>query len=287
MAMIISILFQFSSDSTENTLLNLLVIFLIICLVLVLYVLNVSQRILSAEEGALEALEDSKTKKTKKWKWLQNFGFVEKSRSEIPIYDQSRHLEGETIVLDDEYAVMLDHEYDGIRELDNDLPPWWKYGFYFSIIVAVVYFVHFHVIGEGNIMEQEFAAEMAEAKEQKRAYLASVESLVDESTATIMTETADLDVGKKIYIDNCLDCHGVNGEGLVGPNFADEYWIHGGGIGDLFSTIKYGVPAKGMISWQSKLRPVEIQQVSSYILAFQGTDPPNQKEPQGELYKGE
>ena len=99
-----------------------------------------------------------------------------------------------------------------------------------------------------------------------------------------LASESDLASGKKIYTMHCVACHGTLGEGGVGPNFADEYWIHGGSIKDLFKVIKYGVPEKGMISWQTQLRPREMQEVSSYILQFQGTNPPNAKAPQGEKY---
>ena len=79
-------------------------------------------------------------------------------------------------------------------------------------------------------------------------------------------------------------CHGQKGEGLVGPNFADEYWIHGGGIKNVFKVIKYGVPDKGMIAWQAQLKPADMQKVGSYILTLQGTNPPNPKAPQGTIW---
>jgi cytochrome c oxidase cbb3-type subunit III len=180
--------------------------------------------------------------------------------------------------------VMLDHDYDGIKELDNNLPPWWKYGFYITIIWAFFYMVDYHVVGKGNVMEQEYAAQLAEAEVQKKARLLLAANSVDENTVTTMSGASDLSGGKKIYMEKCMVCHGKGGEGTVGPNLTDDYWIHGGKINDVFRTIKYGVPAKGMLAWQGQLTPVEMQQVASYIKSIYGTNPVNPKAPQGDLY---
>ncbi len=184
-----------------------------------------------------------------------------------------------------EAEVMTSHEYDGIRELDNRLPPWWLWGFYFTIFFAVVYLLNFHVFNTGDLQAEEYEKEMAMAKEEVETYLASQGNRIDESTVTFSDDPADLSAGKQIYDANCLVCHGAEGQGLVGPNFTDKYWIHGGDMESIFSTIKYGVPEKGMIPWESQLTPKQMQQVASYIYTMEGTDPPNQKEPQGEIFE--
>ncbi len=185
-----------------------------------------------------------------------------------------------------EADIDLGHEYDGIRELDNNLPPWWKYGFYFTIAWAAVYIAVFHVWGDWSSTQQ-YEDEMATAEAEVAEYLKTAANLVDESNVTLLTEADALSNGKKIYDTNCATCHGMLGEGGIGPAFADQYWIHGGSIADVFKTVKYGVPEKGMISWQQQLPPREIQEVSSYLLQFEGTTPPNLKDPQGELYERE
>jgi cytochrome c oxidase cbb3-type subunit 3 len=185
-----------------------------------------------------------------------------------------------------EADIDLGHDYDGIRELDNALPPWWKYGFYLSIAWAVVYFCVFHIFGDWSAKE-EYQVEMAQAEIEVAAYLKTAANQVDERSVVLLTDASAMEAGQTIYVANCAPCHGQQGEGGIGPTFADQYWIHGGDIASVFKSVKYGIPEKGMIAWQDQLRPLQIQQVSSYLMTFVGTQPPNQKEPQGELYGGD
>ncbi len=190
----------------------------------------------------------------------------------------------DAVPLDREYEVLLDHEYDGIRELDNNLPPWWVWMFYTTIIIGIVYMVWYHVLPFGENQQEEYIAEVQQAEEDRLAYIAILGESVDESSVTFLESPEDLTAGKAIYIANCQACHAADGGGGVGPNFTDSYWLHGGSITDMFKTIKYGVPQKGMISWESQLRPKEMAQVASYIKTLRGNTAANPKEPQGELY---
>ncbi|MEP0984306.1 cbb3-type cytochrome c oxidase N-terminal domain-containing protein [Ekhidna sp.] len=184
-----------------------------------------------------------------------------------------------------EHEVATDHEYDGIRELDNRLPPWWLYGFYASILFGVIYLINYEVLGTGQHQDEEFQAEMIQAEEDVKVYLASLGDLIDESNVTLATETADINAGKAIYDANCSVCHAADGGGGVGPNFTDKYWLHGGDMPSIFKTIKYGVPSKGMIAWEAQLSPKKMQQVASYIYAMEGNTSLDPKEPQGELFE--
>lgn len=177
--------------------------------------------------------------------------------------------------------LLAGHEYDGIQELDNKLPKWWVGLFYITIIWSAVYMVHYFVLQTGDLQAAEYDKEMAEAADK---YKKPAGSDINAENVTLLTDEASLAAGKVIYDKSCAVCHLSKGEGLVGPNMTDQYWIHGGSIGDLFDIIVVGVPEKGMISWKDQLTPKQIQEVSSYILSLQGTNPPNQKEPQGELY---
>lgn len=185
--------------------------------------------------------------------------------------------------IDKEDEVATDHEYDGIRELDNNLPPWWLAGFYISIAFAVIYLMRFHVLGTAPLSHEELKMELAEAEVAKEEYLKTAANLVDESNVEALSDESRLLAGADIFTNNCAVCHAADGGGGVGPNLTDAYWIHGNDIKDVFKTVKYGVPAKGMIPWQDQLSASEMQEVASYILTLQGTTPADPKEPQGEL----
>ena len=186
-----------------------------------------------------------------------------------------------------EKDIDLGHDYDGIRELDNKLPPWWLWMFYISIIYGVIYFTMLHVTGSAPSIHQEYDKNMETAKAEVAAYMATQADNVDETTVTALNDEMALSVGKTIYETTCATCHGKAGEGLAGPNLTDDYWLHGGGVKDIFKTIKYGVAGKAMISWQDQIRSGDMQKVASYILTLKGTNPPNPKGPEGTIWKGE
>jgi cytochrome c oxidase cbb3-type subunit III len=187
------------------------------------------------------------------------------------------------VPVEKEDSVMLDHNYDGIRELDNSLPPWWVAMFIITIIFAVVFLGYYHVLG-GQSQKEEYEAAMKVAEESKAAFAATQANKIDEENLEASTDPQDLAIGKTIYSTNCVACHLANGEGSVGPNLTDEFWIHGGSIKNVYATVKNGVPEKGMIAWSAQLKPTDIYKVSSYILTLQGTNPPNAKAPQGVKY---
>lgn len=195
-----------------------------------------------------------------------------------------RNVLTKAVPIEQEADVMLDHNYDGIKELDNNLPPWWKWGFYLTILWSVVYLFHYHVFATGKLQKAEYYNEVAIAEAQSLERAEKMKDFVSAETVLALNDEAAISAGKDIYTKNCVACHGANGEGGVGPNFTDQYWIHGGGIKNIFKTVTVGVPSKGMISWKSQLSPKQIQQVGSYILTFQGTKPANPKEPQGDLW---
>ena len=191
----------------------------------------------------------------------------------------------DAVPIEQEHQILLDHNYDGIRELDNNLPPWWKYGFYFTIIFAVVYLIVYHLLGAADLQTEEYEKEMTQAAIENEAYLATQVSLVDESNLVVLEDPDRLESGKAVFVANCVVCHGPDGGGVVGPNLTDEYWKNGGGIQNVYRTIKVGIPEKGMISWESILTPAQRLEVSSYILKrLQGTTPANPKAAEGDLW---
>lgn len=189
------------------------------------------------------------------------------------------------VPVEKEETILLDHNYDGIRELDNHLPPWWKWLFYITIIWSAVYLLAYHVFDTLPLSEEEYRTEMALAEQQKQARLATMDVIIDENTVEATTDAGSLSKGKQIFNMNCAACHKEDGGGSIGPNLTDEYWIHGGDIKDIFKVVKYGIPEKGMISWQNQLSPEQIRDVSSYILTMQGSNPPGAKAPEGERWE--
>jgi cytochrome c oxidase cbb3-type subunit 3 len=184
-----------------------------------------------------------------------------------------------------ESEIDLGHDYDGIRELDNSLPPWWVWMFNITIVMAIGYMYWFHFSDHGLSQQEEYQQEMAEGELIKRAFLLKQADAVDENNVAILEGAKDLAEGKLIFNTNCATCHREDGGGSAGPNLTDDYWIHGGDINSIFKTVKYGVPGKTMISWKDQLRSSQMQKVSSYILTMVGTNPPNPKAPEGDLIK--
>ncbi|MCO4821972.1 MAG: c-type cytochrome [Flavobacteriaceae bacterium] len=186
--------------------------------------------------------------------------------------------------IEEEHDIILDHNYDGIKELDNNLPPWWIYGFYASIIFAAIYLLRYHVFN-GATQIDELEAEYVQAQKDIEEYKRTAKDLVDFNTVELLTSSDDLRAGKKIFDTNCVACHLTDGGGSIGPNLTDEYWILGGGIKNVFKTISEGGRnGKGMIAWKQMLKPAEMAQVSSYILQFQGTTPAKPKAAEGDKW---
>ncbi|MDJ0645599.1 MAG: cbb3-type cytochrome c oxidase N-terminal domain-containing protein [Flavobacteriaceae bacterium] len=186
--------------------------------------------------------------------------------------------------IEQEQDILLDHDYDGIKELDNSLPPWWLYSFYISIVFSVLYLGYYHILG-GKTNAESFEEEMEIARLQVEQYKRENPVTFDAST---LSAADNLDAGKKIFVTNCAACHMFDGGGGIGPNLTDEYWILGGGAENIYNTISEGGrDGKGMIAWKNSLNAEKMQQVTSYILSLQGTTPEKPKEKEGELWKGE
>jgi len=241
-----------------------IMIFIIVCEISLLTVLlNLLKGLLKSDKVEATSAIDETVKKP-----------VERSLFDKMTYD---------VDIENEKDILLDHDYDGIKELDNNLPPWWKYGFYLTILIAFVYMAHYHVSKTGDSQEEEYNKAVAQGKAEVAEYMKNSANNVDESTVK-MLEGADLATGKDVFVANCAACHGKLGEGTVGPNLVDNAWLHGGSLVDIFKSIKYGWVDKGMKSWKEDLSPMQIAQISSYIKSIQGTNPPNAKAPQGEPY---
>ncbi len=186
---------------------------------------------------------------------------------------------------ENEEEVDLSHDYDGISELNNKLPPWWTVAFGLTILFSIAYLYRYHVAESAPLQIEELQIAIKAAELEKTAYLAKNASNVDENSVT-MLDAAAIAGGKVLFTANCTPCHGAAGEGnAVGPNLTDEYWLHGGNLGDIFKTIKYGWPDKGMRAWKDDFSPIQVAQLTSFIKSIQGSKPVNGREPQGERYE--
>lgn len=187
--------------------------------------------------------------------------------------------------MEKEEEILLDHNYDGIKELDNHLPPWWKGLFYATIIYAIGYILIFHVFKTSPLQEEKYELEIAAAEALKTSREADLVIDFDENSVTKTTNPEELADGQKFYDAQCAVCHKVDGGGLAGPNLTDPYWKHGGAMTDIYKVIKNGVANTAMISWESQLNPVRMRNVASYVMTLQGTNPPGALGPDGELYE--
>lgn len=186
--------------------------------------------------------------------------------------------------MEEEASLDVGHSYDGIKELDNVTPPWFTLTFIASIIFGIGYLWHYHVSKAGPSQYEEYEIAVTKARLEKEAYLKLKGDAVNENTVA-MLDAAGIEAGRALFTSNCSACHGKDGQGGVGPNLTDDYWLHGGSIGDVFKTIRLGVVEKGMMSWKDVFSAEQIAQLASYIKSTQGSKPAGAKEPQGELYK--
>jgi cytochrome c oxidase cbb3-type subunit III len=185
----------------------------------------------------------------------------------------------DAVPIEEEYSILLSHEYDGIQELDNNLPPWWVWGFYATIVFAVIYLGYYHVFSVGDLQIAEYNRSVAEAEVEVKAYLEKNAMNVDETNVTLLTESKDLATGKTLYDANCVICHNPKGEGNIGPNLTDNTWIYGYDVKEVFATVKNGT-ANGMPEHASKLNPVQLQQVASYVISMPEAEG---KQPEGDI----
>lgn len=189
-----------------------------------------------------------------------------------------------------EKEIELDHNYDGIKELDNHLPPWWTWLFIGTIGFSVIYMVVFHFTDSLPLQEQEYQNELAVAEEKVRKFRASQpQATIDESTLIYVADAAIIAKGKEVFLsNNCGSCHRNDGGGnAIGPNLTDGYWLHGGDVKNVFQTIKNGVIEKGMPAWGKAMSPQNVKDVTFFVMSLQGTSPADAKAPQGELFTQE
>lgn len=192
-----------------------------------------------------------------------------------------------SVDIENEGDVQLEHDYDGIKELDNALPPWWVYGFYLTIVFSLIYVWRYHISGTAPLQVEELNISIAEAKIRQAEYDKNNANKVDENSIVYEANPTLIANGEKLFAKNCVACHAADGGGGTGPNLTDKYWKHGGSINDIFKTIRLGVPDMGMIAWGEQLTPIEIAGLANYVMSIQGTKPANPKSPEGEIYNAD
>jgi len=242
-------------------------LFLLIAIEIVIDAVDkVTYHLLTDEQK--KQLEEAQTVSFTESKWYQNI---------VAKLTRSKEMEREE-------DIMLEHDYDGIKELDNVLPPWWVYLFYGTIIFALVYLVRFHVMNEYD-QEQEFKNEVELAELEKSKLPKSAADEISYETVVAVTDATSLAKGKEIFNNACAACHKADGGGLVGPNLTDKHWINGGGIKNIFKLISEGSKNNpSMVAWKANLSATDIQSVSSYILTLEGSNPPDAKAAEGEIW---
>ncbi len=182
-----------------------------------------------------------------------------------------------------EKELLLNEDYDGIQELNNPVPAWFNALFYGTVVLGILYFFAYHNWDLAPLQKQEYDSEVfaAQLATQERLKNSPVDD-INENNVKESKEAAIISAGKGTYIQYCAACHGQAGEGGVGPNLTDDYWLHGGTLASVFKTIKYGVPEKGMVAWGTQLTPTQMSNISNFITSLKGTNPPNGKAPQGD-----
>ena len=215
------------------------------------------------------------------------YGFLERQKEKSPEAKSKLSFFqriSKPIPAEEESKLDLHHDYDGIRELDNNIPGWWKLAFFGTFIFSIIYFYRMFGSESMPLQGEELAMANAIAEIQRTEYLQHAANNIDENTVKLMG-SEDITAGRELYIKNCVACHGDKGQGGVGPNFTDEYWMHKGSLRDIFYSIKYGWQEKGMKAWKDDFSPKQIAQITNFIHTLKNTNVPGGKEKQGEIYK--
>jgi cytochrome c oxidase cbb3-type subunit 3 len=185
---------------------------------------------------------------------------------------------------EDKDPLLLDHEYDGIQELDNPLPNWWLVTFYGAIIFSFFYWIHYHGGGFGLSSTDALNKHLSEINEAQSEAMTKATSVTEDELLALLEDTEALNEGKVEYMGKCASCHGDKGQGLIGPNLTDKYWLHGEGtIKDVANVISVGVASKGMPPWKGLISGPLMNKVAAYIVSLKGTQPEGAKKAEGEL----
>ncbi|MBY0471024.1 c-type cytochrome [bacterium] len=176
------------------------------------------------------------------------------------------------------------HIYDGIEELDHPVPKWFQAMFFATVLFGIAYFLYYS-LGEGESIDQEYhriihAERLAQFERVAKTGGPKVPS--GEEFQAFLKDAEKTKLGAVTYQAKCISCHGSQGQGGIGPNLTDEYWLHGGSMSQIYGTIANGVADKGMPPWALMVTHEEVIALTVYVKSLAGTHPPNAKAPQGE-----
>ncbi len=184
---------------------------------------------------------------------------------------------------------VLDHEIDGIREYDNPLPGWLMAIWWGALLFSALYICFYALAFGPSTMQAEYRGQEVIDRARTQSYYDAnpmVPPTAEELLAGV-TDDAILLKAEDRFVRNCASCHGDVGQGLIGPNLTDEYWLHGGQVTQIFNTLVKGVPTKGMPPWGRALSPEDLSALVSYIRSLQGSNPADAKAQEGDLVKPE
>ncbi|WP_094546696.1 c-type cytochrome [Rubricoccus marinus] len=200
----------------------------------------------------------------------------------------SSHVLPDAALGDTNDLLIAGHTYDGIREYDNPMPGWWTALFIAGVLFAPVYLLGINVFGFVDTYEEDLAQGQADLAARAAAWAASGPAF--ETDARALKRYADdplmVAAGAEVFAGTCASCHGAEGQGAIGPNLTDAYWLHGGAPEEIYEVLNVGVVSKGMPAWGELLSDEERAQATAYIQSIQGTTPPNPKPREGTRYEG-
>ena len=266
--------------TTGNTSVDIVIGLMLIISVMVLCVAILMLKVVKVYVAEAANPKPFATTEEREQKRLDQEALMELKRKQPTIWTKIMQLKP----IEEEGNLVMDHKYDGIAELDNPIPLWFKGLFYVSIIFGIGYLLNYHVFHYGLSQTEEYTAEIQQAANDKIAFLSNsvnAASAINENNIVQSKDAVVIKNGQGLFATRCTPCHGDNAQGLVGPNLTDEYWLHGGTIKDIFKTIKYGVPEKGMISWEKSMSAQQISDIADYVMSLQGSKPAGAKAPQG------
>lgn len=187
----------------------------------------------------------------------------------------------EAVVLEDEKELLLDHNYDGIKELDHPLPSWWTATFIGGIIFGVFYAMYY-LVADGPTLREVYEQKMAKIEKTRQEASRDVGNFERAVYAEFKGEEG-LAKGQEVFQMNCQSCHAQKGRGDIGPNLTDNHWLVAEGTApSIYDMVVHGNEENGMPAWGEILSKKEMYAVTAYVRSLHGLELEDEKEPEGE-----